>query len=181
MSEPFVGQIILFAGSFAPTGWALCNGQTLSIQQYQALFSLLGTTYGGNGTTTFNLPDLRGRVAVSAGQGVGLSFYALGEQIGAENVTLQSNQMPQHNHTVKAQAVAVSVVPPTGAYLGQQPAVGKNTPPGFVPGSAGPSTAVTMAQDMIGGAGGSQPHSNIQPTLALNYIIALQGIYPPRS
>jgi microcystin-dependent protein len=181
MSEPFIGEIILFAGNFAPSGWALCNGQTISIQQNQALFSIIGTTYGGNGVTTFNLPDLRGRVAVSAGQGIGLSSYALGEQAGTENVTLLTSQIPQHNHAVKAQTTAVSVVPPTGAYLGQQPAEGKNTPPGFVPSNTPPGTAVTMAPDMISLVGGSQPHTNIQPTLALNYIIALQGIYPTRN
>jgi microcystin-dependent protein len=121
MSNPFLGQVIIFAGNFAPKGWAFCNGQLLAISQYTALFSLLGTTYGGDGRTTFGLPDLRGRVAVSAGQGPGLSNYTLGEQTGTETVTLSTQQMPQHNHIVNANNnTSGAVASPSQAFLSGQ-------------------------------------------------------------
>lgn len=178
MSQPFIGQIALFAGNFAPRGWALCNGQTMSISQFTALFSILGTTYGGNGTTTFMLPDLRGRAPVSAGQGAGLSTYVLGETTGTETVTLTTNQMPAHSHLVNANAAAATVASPSGADLAQggtaRDAVNLySTPPMSAPVHLDPNT--------IAMAGGSQPHSNIQPVLAVNYIIALQGIFPSRN
>jgi microcystin-dependent protein len=169
MSEPFIGQIQIFPYNFAPRGWAFCNGQIMSIAQNTALFSLLGTTYGGNGQTTFALPDLRGRVPVSAGQGPGLSNYVLGEVIGTENVTLLSTQMPQHNHGLNAS---------TGTKVG-------TTPAGNVLGGA--SIYITAAPDSvmapasIGPAGGNQPFSVIQPLLCLNYCIALEGIFPSRN
>ena len=119
MSEPFLGQIMLVGFNFAPVGWALCNGQILSITQNTALFSLLGTTYGGNGTTTFALPDLRGRAAVGFGQGPGLSNYDLGQSTGTETVTLTVGQMPAHNHMVAANAANGNVSSPSGADLAQ--------------------------------------------------------------
>jgi microcystin-dependent protein len=119
MSEPFIGQIMLFGGNFAPVGWALCNGQLMSIAQNTALFPILGTTYGGNGTTTFALPDLRGRAAVGFGQGPGLSNYDLGQSTGSEMVTLTVAQIPAHSHPVAANAAAANVQSPSGADLAQ--------------------------------------------------------------
>jgi len=168
--EPFLGQLMLVPYNFAPQGWAFCNGQIMSIAQNSALFSLLGTTYGGNGQTTFALPDLRGRVAVSSGQGPGLQNYSLGEVAGSESITLISTQMPAHTHLV-------------GASTGSAQA----TPDNAFPGSDTSTqiydlaASTTMNPQMIQPAGGSQPHENRQPYLVLNYIIALQGIYPSRS
>ncbi|HEX9994322.1 MAG TPA: tail fiber protein [Acidimicrobiales bacterium] len=169
MSEPFLGEIRLFPYTFAPRGWAFCQGQLLSIAQNTALFSLLGVTYGGNGQTTFGLPDLRGRVAMSSGQGPGLSNYVLGETGGEETVTLLQNQMPMHNHMVNASSQASSASRPSGQF----------------PSAGGAYTGATdgslMNPSMIGAAGGSQPHDNMQPYLTLNYCIALEGIYPSRN
>ena len=168
--EPFLGQLMLVPYNFAPQGWAFCNGQIMSIAQNSALFSLLGTPYGGNGQTTFALPDLRGRVAISAGQGPGLQNYSLGEVAGSESITLISTQMPAHTHLV-------------GASTGSAQA----TPDNAFPGSDTSTqiydlaASTTMNPQMIQPAGGSQPHENRQPYLVLNYIIALQGVYPSRS
>jgi microcystin-dependent protein len=178
MSEPFLGQIMLVGFNFAPQGWAFCNGQLLSIAQNTALFSLLGTTYGGNGTTTFALPDLRGRAAVGFGQGPGLSPYTQGESTGTETVTLTVGQIPAHSHLVAANAASASVLSPSGADLaqgvdsGRQPVNTYSTPPITAP--------VTLDPATVQPSGGSRPHENIQPVLALNYIIALQGIFPSR-
>jgi len=176
MSEPFIGEIKMFAGNFAPRGYAFCNGQLLSIAQNTALFSLLGTTYGGNGQTTFALPDLRGRVPLHAGQGPGLSSYALGQQSGVESVSLLQTQIPAHTHSVNASSAGPSpaLASPTGNVLA---AAARGAPPIFSP--AAPNT--TMRADMIAPTGGSQPHTNIQPILAINFIIALQGIFPSRN
>jgi microcystin-dependent protein len=167
VSEPFIGSIVLFAGNFAPRGWAFCNGQILSIAQNTALFSILGTTYGGNGQTTFALPDLRGRVPVSQGQGPGLSNYSLGETAGVESVTLLQQQMPTHTHTQPASNGQQTTNRPNGAVPAQ----------GGVYASAGDGSAL----DPTSPAGGSQPHENRPPYLALNYIIALEGIFPSRN
>ncbi|HEY7281681.1 MAG TPA: tail fiber protein [Actinomycetota bacterium] len=170
MSEPFLGEIRIFPYNFAPRGWAFCNGQILSISQNTALFALLGTTYGGNGQTTFALPDLRGRVAIHQGQGPGLSPYDLGEQSGVETVTLIGTQMPQHNHLVNAANNDAT----DSAPVGNVPAV--------IP-SGGYTTTATgqMSPSMVGQAGGSQPHTNVQPFLTLSFCIALQGIFPSRN
>ena len=173
MSEPFLGEIRMFAGNFAPRGWALCNGQMLAISTNTALFSILGTTYGGNGTTTFGLPDLRSRVPVHAGQGAGLSNYVLGEQTGVENVTLLQGQMPSHNHMVAANAAA-SATSPAGAVLAND---ARN--PSNIYAASGDGT--TMNPQMIALSGGSQPHANLQPVLCVNFIIALNGIFPSRN
>lgn len=167
MSEPFLGSIVLFAGNFAPRGWAFCNGQILAISQNTALFSLLGTTYGGNGQTTFALPDLRGRAAISAGQGPGLANYSLGESAGEETVTLNVNQIPAHQHAQPASNAEQDTNRPGNAV----PAKG-----GVY---AGSTDGATLDPTTI--AGGSQPHDNRSPFLALNYIIALQGIFPSRN
>jgi microcystin-dependent protein len=168
MSEPFIGQLMLVPYNFAPRGWALCNGQILPIAQNTALFSLLGTTYGGNGQTTFALPDLRGRVPISSGQGPGLSNYSLGEVGGVESVTLNVNQMPAHNHTIACH----SGDPNDSSPANSLPAGG---------GSYNTAANASMAQGMASSAGGNQPHENRHPYLVLNWIIALEGIFPSRN
>jgi microcystin-dependent protein len=171
MSEPFLGEIRMFGFNFAPSGWAMCNGQLLSIAQNAALFALLGTTYGGNGTTTFQLPNLQSRVAIHMGQGNGLSPYVEGQVGGTENVTLTNNQMPQHNHPVTASDGNASATRPGGAVLGRvQTAIYGASPDGTV-----------MNAGMIGNSGGSQPFSILQPYLVVNFCIALQGIFPSRN
>ena len=172
MSEPFIGEIKLFAGNFPPRGWQFCQGQILSIAQNTALFSILGTTYGGNGQTTFALPDLRGRAPMQPGQGPGLSPRTLGEQGGSETVTLISNQMPAHVHSMLASSNVGSSSSPEGTYL----AAADPSQLTFVS-----SVNTTMGQQSIGVAGGSQPHNNMQPFLCVNFIIALEGIYPSRN
>jgi microcystin-dependent protein len=176
MSNPYLGEIRMFAGNFAPYGWALCNGQTLSISQNTALFSLLGTTYGGNCVSTFNLPDLRGRVAIHPGQGPGLSSYVEGQQAGVENVTLLINQIPSHNHTVNAVASGGNQASPAGGSLAIE---STGTSLDYANSSTNPTSPMNAA--MLSQTGGNQPHSNIQPYLCVNFIIALQGIYPSRN
>jgi len=166
MSEPFVGEIKLFPYNRVPNGWMACEGQLLSINQNQALYSILGNTYGGDGRTTFGLPDLRGRVPIHASNSI--PFGASG---GEENHTLTVNEMPQHTHQVMASSSAASVSEIGGAtwaapeYLSYNPA----------------GTAVPMSQAAIGASGGSQPHPNMQPYLAIAFCIAIQGIYPTRN
>jgi len=168
--DPFIGEIKIFAGNFAPKGHAFCEGQLMPISQNTALFSILGTTYGGDGRTTFGLPDLRGRAPMQWGQGPGLSNHVLGEMDGTETETLIASQLPLHSHTLKA-STAASSTSPAGTLLGE---------PG--PSTYGPpSNLIPMANQAITPAGGNQPHENRQPYLALSFIIALQGIFPPRS
>ncbi len=176
MSEPFIGEIIMFGGTFAPRGWAFCNGQLMSIAQNSALFSILGTTYGGDGQTTFALPDLRGRVPVHAGdsQGPGLSPVVLGEQAGSPTVTLTASQMPMHNHPVTANQNATTT-DPSGAFPAND---ARGTPVSIY---AATSDGTHMNPQMIGLAGNSQPVSIEQPYLGVNFIIALEGIYPSRA
>ena len=173
MDQPFLAAIFLFAATFAPRGYAFCNGQLLSIAQNTALFSLIGTTYGGNGTTTFGLPDFRGRVPIHAGQGPGLSNYIQGEMSGSENTTLLVTNLPQHNHPLVATSEAGSTSDPTGAYLGNTGALDReyNTS----------GTLVNMHPGAVGISGGSQPFNNLQPYLVVNFIIALEGIFPSRN
>lgn len=170
MAEPFIGEIRLLPYNFAPNGWALCNGQIMSIAQNTALFSLLGTTYGGNGQTTFALPDLRGRVAVSSGQGPGLSDYTLGEQSGLESVTLTQGQMPIHNHGVNCSTGDPDQGNPRNGFPANAPSY-----------AAGATAGATMNAGMIANTGGNQPHENRSPYLVLNYCIALVGIFPSRN
>lgn len=177
MDTPYIGAVVLFAGNFAPRGWAFCQGQILSIAQNTALFSILGTTYGGNGQTTFALPDLRGRVPMSQGQGPGLSANSLGEQIGTETVTLIATQMPAHTHAVTINNAVGNNPSASGNYLAQADYGGD---PINVYSNA-LTTPGVMAANSVGIAGGSQPHNNMQPTLCMNYIIALEGIYPSRA
>lgn len=172
MASPFVAEIRIFPFNFAPRGWAQCNGQLLAISQNTALFSLIGTFYGGNGTSTFALPNFQGSVPVHQGNGVGLSPYTIGETGGSPTVTLLSNQIPAHSHTFsgdptsKKELTGVANAAPAGA------------------GSPVYSTAapnVVMSPAMLAPAGGSQAHDNMQPYLALNFCIATQGIFPARN
>lgn len=174
--DPFLGEIRMFAGNFAPRGWATCDGQILPIAQNTALFSLLGTTYGGNGQTTFALPDLRGRVPVHVGQGPGLSPYSLGQSAGSENVTLTSGQMPGHTHTLNASSAGGDAGSPQNAVSAMVTDTQGNAFNGY---TASPNT--TMSPQAIAPAGGNQPHANIQPFLCLTFIIALEGIFPSRN
>lgn len=167
--EPYLGEIMLFAGSFAPRGWAMCNGQLLPIVQNQALFAILGTTYGGNGQTTFALPDLRDRVPIHFGQGPGLSPRTLGERSGASFHTLAIGELPAHSHALQASTTFGTSVNPSGMYPARNP--------GIIPQYASAADAA-MAPTAISNVGGGQAHDNMQPILALNYVIALQGVFP---
>jgi microcystin-dependent protein len=173
MSEPFLGEIRMFAGNFAPKGWAMCNGQILPINQNTALFSLLGTFYGGNGIATFALPDLRSRVAIHEGQGPGLSPYNLGQVGGVESVTLLSSQIPAHTHSVNAATTGGNQPSPASGF----PAI-ESTGTSLNYSSA---SNTTMNGSMIAPNSGGQAHENRQPFLAVNFIIALQGIFPSRN
>ncbi|HWK05530.1 MAG TPA: tail fiber protein [Puia sp.] len=188
--ETFLATILLWPVNFAPVGWALCAGQLLAISQNSALFALLGTTYGGNGSSTFGLPDFRGRIPVGAGQGPGLATYLLGEMSGTENVTLLVNQMPAHLHPVAlsvtvsaSNAQATTSVPAASNSLAApydalnfNPIAGYNT--------TAPNTPLNIGGGAVNGntglTGGSLPHSNLQPFTVVNYIIALTGIFPSR-
>jgi microcystin-dependent protein len=175
MSEPFLGEIRMFAGNFAPQGWAFCQGQILPIAQNTALFSLLGTTYGGNGQTTFALPDLRGRLPMNPGQGPGLSPRSLGQVGGSETVTLLTNQMPAHTHQLNASNQEGNASAPTGSLMSAFP----SDATAICYHDGNPNT--TMSPQAIGATGGSQPHDNMPPFLCVNFIIALEGIYPSHS
>jgi microcystin-dependent protein len=177
--EPFVGQITLFPFFFAPRGWALCEGQLLPISQNAALFSLLGTYYGGNGVSTFALPDLRGRVPIGQGQGPGLSDYSIGSQQGVETVTLLASQSPPHSHPFPAVAAQATTNAPSRALPAEAHGSGRGAFPVNI--YAALQTAVPLASGQVAPAGGGQPHNNVQPYLTLNWCIALQGIYPSRS
>ena len=173
MADPFVAEIRIFPFNFAPKGWAVCNGQILPISQNTALFSLLGTTYGGDGKSNFALPNLQGNVPMHAGQGPGLSLHELGETGGTETVTLLASEMPGHTHVLGAQTTRVgAVASPAGATLGH-PATGNL----YV---AGSPTLVATSPTAIARSGGGQPHNNMQPYLTLNFCIALQGVFPAR-
>jgi microcystin-dependent protein len=179
LMDPFLGEIRAVGFNFAPQGWALCQGQLLPVAQNTALFSLLGTTYGGNGRTTFSLPDLRGRLIVSPGHGPGLSNYSLGQVSGTETVGLLSSQLPAHIHGLTGVVVRVSsnsanVASPAGTILAATEDLHYSSGSGTQMGSS----AITGTAQPVGGNTG---HTNLMPYLALNYIIALQGIFPPRS
>jgi microcystin-dependent protein len=170
VSTPFLGEIRLFAFNFAPTGWAACNGQVLAISQNTALFSLLGTFYGGNGTSTFALPNLQSRVPVHMGQGAGLSLYDIGQAGGVETVTLSAAQMPVHSHPLHVDASDATSDDPGGHTLAKS----KTHVYGAGPGGK------LMNAKTVGDTGDSQPHTNIEPYLAVNFCIALTGVFPSR-
>lgn len=181
MSTPYVGQLSMFAGNFAPAGWMFCAGQLLPISEYETLFNLIGTTYGGDGQSTFQLPDLRSRVPVHMGQGSGLSNYTIGQSGGTESVTLNFQQIPQHNH------LALTVTPTPGntdtpasgtVMADEQVNLGANSPFTYTPFNAATPNLVTFAAATVANTGGSQSHENIQPILAINFIISLFGVFP---
>lgn len=167
MAEPFLAEIRLMSFNFAPKGWALCNGQLLPINQNQALFSLLGTTFGGNGQTTFGLPNLQGRTPIHAGSG-----HTLGEQGGEQSHTLTVSEIPMHTHAASASAAAASTTIPAGSVVLAQPEFAAYRPP---------SSPVAVHAATIGNVGGSQAHQNMQPYLVVSFCIALQGIFPSQS
>jgi microcystin-dependent protein len=174
MADPFVAEIRIFPFNFAPTGWAFCDGQLLPLSQNTALFSLLGTTYGGDGKSTFALPDLQGSAPMHPGQGPGLSLYDLGQTGGSETVTLLQSEIPAHTHAVRANGA------PADLQLG-----GSDRTLGRSNGGSGykipPIAQATMAPQALPPAGGSLPHNNLMPYLTLTFCIALQGVFPPRS
>ena len=176
MGQPYIGEIRMFGGTFAPNGWMFCAGQTLPISENDALFTLLGTTYGGDGEETFNLPNLQSRVPMHMGNGPDGVNYPLAEQAGTESVTLTVQQIPVHNHVPIGSLNSASQQSPAGAVLGNatSPTIGIKTYSSDTP-------FVPMNNQSISPAGGSQPHENCQPFLCINYIISLFGIFPSQS
>jgi microcystin-dependent protein len=177
MANPFLAEIRIFAGNFAPTGWALCNGQLMPISQNTALFSLLGTTYGGDGRSTFALPNLQGSVPLGAGQGPGLSLRDLGEIGGEPAVTLLNSEMPAHAHSAQA-STSGGTNSPAGAAWGESK-LGKT--PLNVYAASNANSNVPMSPQALTITGGGLPHNNMPPYLCLTFIIALQGVFPARS
>jgi microcystin-dependent protein len=173
MSEPFVGEIRMFGGSFAPAGWAFCNGQLMPISENDVLFNLIGTTYGGDGQETFGLPDLQGRIPLHAGQGPGISQnYQLGEKAGTESVTITSQTTPIHNHALVASTATATNPSPNGNILAASATIAP-----YVIDIAGPTLVNTAVQPQ----GGNQPHDNMMPYLCVSFIISLFGIYPTQT
>jgi len=170
MSEPFIAEIKIWANNFAPRGWAFCDGQLLPISQNTALFSLVGTTYGGDGRTTLGLPNLSGRLPMHPGRGPGLADRRLGQTLGAETATLTDAQMPAHSHAPQGFPTTEVANPTSTRGIGAANLY-----------DASPGSVVAMAADIVGDKGGSQAHSNMQPFLSLNFCIALVGLYPSRS
>lgn len=183
MTQPYVGEIRMFGGNFAPSNWAFCNGQSLAISQYQTLFTLIGTTYGGNGTTTFNLPNLQGQLGVGMGQGQGLSLYKIGQTGGTEFVTLTTSTMPGHNHPLMASKNTASFSYPNSPSSNVTGAAPTSPTPAYLytnPGSPSPQMGNLDARS-VGPSGGSQGHPNLMPSLCVSFIISLYGIYPSQS
>lgn len=179
MADPFIGEIRIFGGNFPPKNWAFCNGQLLPIQQNTALFSVIGTTYGGDGKSTFALPDLRGRVPVHHGHGPGLTPRDLGEKGGEASVTLTQDQMPAHSHQVQCSSNAGTGSNPQGAVWAAVPEYkGQPAEPAYV--NYTEDTSVSMSEEALASVGESLPHNNMQPYMAMNFIIALKGVFPPR-
>jgi microcystin-dependent protein len=171
MADPFVAEIRIFPFNFAPKGWAFCDGQILPISQNTALFSLLGTTYGGDGKSNFALPNMQGNAPMHPGQGPGLSLHDLGETGGSETVTLLESEFPSHSHAVNASAADGTTGAPNGQLVAKGVGVNMYTTT---------FTATTLNPNAVAPAGGDQPHNNMQPYLTLNFCIALQGVFPPR-
>jgi microcystin-dependent protein len=175
VADPFVAEIRIFPFNFAPRGWAWCDGQLLPLSQNTALFSLLGTTYGGNGQSNFALPDLQGRAPMHPGQGPGLSLHDLGETGGTETVTLLDSEIPSHSHTLRVSGDPGDVNAPSSAR-----SLARSSG-GFAYQSNSTSSLVPLAPDAASPAGGNQPHNNMQPYLTFYFCIALQGVFPPRT
>ena len=170
MSQPYIGQIKIFAGNFAPVDWVFCDGRLLAIADNDVLFMLIGTTYGGDGQVTFGVPDLRGRLALNQGQGPGLSNYVIGQALGSETVTLTQTQLPAHSHIAAGSSAAGDTTPSGSTW-----AVGSLS-------AYGPSaTLQAMNPAGVAASGGNQPHSNVMPYLAVNYIMSLFGIFPSQT
>jgi microcystin-dependent protein len=178
---PFIGQIIETPYNFAPAGWALCNGSLLAISQNDALFALIGTTYGGDGQTTFALPDLRGRMALHSGQGPGLPSYIQGQPGGTPSTTLSGNNIPPHNHPIQASSADGTQSNPSGAFPANANVVPERGADPVGVDAYATSSNGTMATGVVGNSGGGQAFNNMPPFLAVNYIIALEGIFPSRS
>lgn len=176
MDQPYIGQIMLFAGTFAPVGWLLCNGQLLSIAEYQALYTIVGTTYGGDGIQTFALPNLQGRIALHAGQGPGLTNRVQGESSGSESVTLTVNQIPAHTHPLFANSGGANATANGNAILSNR----TNADGDLINEYSNGAPNTTLQPQSMSVTGGTQPHNNMMPTLVLNYCIATEGIYPTR-
>lgn len=175
--DAYIGDIRLFAGSYAPAGWLLCAGQLLSISEYDTLFALIGTTYGGDGVTTFQMPDLRGRLPVGQGNGPGLTPRVIGEQFGVEAVTLLTPQIPSHSHIFSASTASPSTSPsPAGNVFAHSDADNIYAP---LPTTGADPQVMNVAS--VQAAGGTQPHNNIMPTTAMNYIMCVAGIFPSRN
>ena len=172
MADPFVAEIRIFPFNFAPKGWAFCDGQILPLSQNTALFSLLGTTYGGDGKSNFALPDMQGNAPMHPGQGPGLSLHDLGETGGSETVSLLESEIPSHSHALSASKSDAIDTNANNELFAKGIGVGMYAPP---------SPLTTLADTTIAPAGGDQPHNNLQPYLTLNFCIALQGVYPPRT
>jgi microcystin-dependent protein len=180
MSDQFVAEIRIFPFNFAPTGWATCDGQLMPISQNTALFSLLGTTYGGDGKSTFGLPNLQGSAPMQPGQGQGLSLRDLGEMSGTDSITLLTSEIPVHTHTVQASNQTATVATPTGN-VPARIAFSTGTQSGSGVAYSANAPTVQMAPQALAPTGAGQPHNNLQPYLVLTFCIALQGIFPPRS
>jgi len=179
--EPYIGEIRMFAGDYAPRGWALCDGRLLSVNHYHTLFSIIQTYYGGDGMSNFAVPDLRGRAAIQPGQGPGLSNYQLGQRGGAESVTITQQQMPAHSHSLMATNAASNQPLPAGNAIATYIDQSTQLPDILFNDLSDQATTINaMNARSIGTTGGSQPLGIMQPYLAINYIIALEGIYPPR-
>jgi len=178
--DPFVAEIRIFPFNFAPKGWAFCDGQLLPLSQNTALFSLLGTTYGGDGKSNFALPNLQGRAPMHPGQGPGLSLHDLGEAAGTDTVTLLSTEIPSHSHAFNADTNDATVANPAGGAVAQGVwSSGQNS--GLVVMYSGAAPDTQLGPNAIGPNNGGQPHNNLMPYLTLNFCIALQGVYPPRT
>ncbi len=176
MADPFVAEIRIFPFTFAPKGWAFCDGQLLQLSQNTALFSLLGTTYGGDGRTNFALPDMQGRAPIHEGQGPGLSLYDLGQTGGSETVTLLESEIPAHSHTMQSAPTIVSA----DSNLCTGNSIGKSSQGNaYIPFNA--QNVAQLSPNALTAAGSGQPHNNLMPYLTLNFCIALQGVYPPRT
>jgi len=179
MGQPFVGEIRMFGGNFAPAGWAFCEGQTIPISENDVLFNLIGTTYGGDGQETFQLPNLASRVPIHMGTGPGLSNYVIGQNGGTESVTLTTQQIPQHTHTpqVVSGSPGTTGTPANNTVLSDCSSTSVNT---YLPFAAA-NAQITLAANTVSQVGGSQPHENCQPFLCINFIISLFGLFPSQT